>query len=55
MKLRIAVVLMVLAAGCGGGDNQARPKRQATALPFDRQTLTVATPGDVYITRDKIF
>lgn len=55
MKLRIAVVLMVLAAGCGGGDEGAQPAAKASALPFDRQTLTLATPGDVYITRDKIF
>ena len=57
MKLRVAIVFLVLAAACGGsGSSKSTGGAQAptaVALPDDQQTLTVATPGDVYITRDR--
>ena len=56
MRLRVAIVFVVLAAACGGGsDSPSTGGAQVTAstLPDDQQTLTVATPGDVYITRDR--
>jgi peptide/nickel transport system substrate-binding protein len=58
MKARLVVVLMLLlpvACGNGSSGNRAKPTAQATELPPDQQTLTVATPGDVYITRNKAF
>ncbi|MGH9279692.1 MAG: ABC transporter substrate-binding protein [Acidimicrobiales bacterium] len=58
MRLRLAVALMslvVLAGACGGTDDNPQPAGgQETPLPDDQQTLTAATPGDVYITRDKV-
>ena len=59
MKLRVAVVFLVLTAACGGGGRgtdkaaSTQTTQAAVALPDDQQTLTVATPGDVYITRDR--
>ena len=56
MRSRVAIVFLVLAAACGGGSNKSSTgAAQATAstLSDDQQTLTVATPGDVYITRDR--
>ncbi len=56
MKLRVgAVVVMLLLAACGGNGDESRPRAQPAPLPDDRQTLTVATPGDVFVTRDRIF
>ena len=56
MRVRVAaVVLMLLAAACGGGENESPTRAESTPLPDDQQTLTVATPGDVFITRDRIF
>jgi peptide/nickel transport system substrate-binding protein len=56
----VAVAVLVLGAACGGneGGNESAGQRGATttaaaALPFDQQTISVATPGDVYITRDR--
>ncbi len=42
-------------AACGGNDEESTSPSQATRLPDAQQTLTVATPGDVFITRDRIF
>lgn len=56
MRVRVvAVVLALLAAACGGNGDDSPAQAQATPLPDDQQTLTVATPGDVFITRDRIF
>ncbi len=56
-RMRIAVMsvaLGVVATACGGGnETTGTGGRAAAALPDDQQTLTVATPGDVYITRDR--
>jgi len=46
---------MVLAAACGGDGNDSPTRAQPVSLPDEQQTITVATPGDVYITRDRIF
>jgi peptide/nickel transport system substrate-binding protein len=60
MRVRIALALLVLAAACGGDDGTTTEggaggqESQAAALPFDQQTVTFATPGDVYITRDRV-
>jgi peptide/nickel transport system substrate-binding protein len=61
VKLRLAIVFVVLTAACGGGGGGEASKpatggqtaTPAAALPDDQQILTVATPGDVYITRDR--
>ncbi|MDQ4069564.1 MAG: ABC transporter substrate-binding protein, partial [Actinomycetota bacterium] len=57
MKARSALVVLaiVVVTACGGGDSarQDPAPSAAPALPFEQQTLTVATPGDVYITRDR--
>lgn len=58
MRLRIALVtLLLVAVGCGGdggkGASQGASTTVAASLPFDQQTISVATPGDVYITRDR--
>lgn len=56
MRARIAaVVLMLVAVACGGGDDGSPTQAEPTPLPDAQQTLTVATPGDVFITRDRIF
>jgi peptide/nickel transport system substrate-binding protein len=56
MKNRLIALVLVVLAACGGNGADAPPAAQeAVPLPEDRQTLTVATPGDVYITRDRIF
>jgi len=55
MKLRIALALLVLAAGCSGDDSEVGSAgAPAEALPFEQQTLTMATPGDVFITRNRV-
>ncbi len=57
--MRVALVVLVLTAGAacgadgGGTSGQGASTTPAAALPFDQQTLTVATPGDVFITRDR--
>jgi len=56
LRIRIAVVFVLLAVACGGDDKPSPTEgAQTTAatVPDDQQTLTVATPGDVYITRDR--
>lgn len=56
MRLRIAIVFMLLAVACGGDDKPAptgEAQSAASTVPDDQQTITVATPGDVYITRDR--
>lgn len=56
MRLRVAIVFVVLAAACGGASDKPSTggaQAAAVALPDEQQTLTVATPGDVYITRDR--
>ncbi len=59
MRTRIAIVVlsMVVAAACGdSGDDSAGEgpsTSAAAALPLEQQALTVATPGDVFITRDR--
>lgn len=56
MKVRVVALVLVLLAACGGdGTDTATQTREAVTLPDNQQTLTVATPGDVYITRDRIF
>lgn len=57
MKRRIAVVFLLLAAACSGTDDSPTQSGQPTAkeaLPFEQQMLTVATPGDVFITRNRV-
>ena len=58
MRLRIAIVLMVLTAACSGTDDSPQvgtgQAADAEALPFEQQTLTMATPGDVFITRNRL-
>ena len=58
MKLRIVLVVLVLAAACGDDDSPtpegAGGSQEQAALPFDQQTVTFASPGDVYITRDRV-
>ncbi len=59
MRLRIAIVLMVLTAACSGTDDSpqvgtGQPGAESEALPFEEQTLTMATPGDVFITRNRL-
>ncbi len=48
---------MVLTAACSGTEDTpqvgAGQAPEAEALPFDQQTLTMATPGDVFITRGR--
>lgn len=48
---------MVLTAACSGTDDSPQvgsgQAPEAEALPFDQQTLTMATPGDVFITRGR--
>ncbi|MFP5318697.1 MAG: ABC transporter substrate-binding protein [Acidimicrobiia bacterium] len=51
----VALVLVVLAACGGNGADAPQTAQEAVPLPENQQTLTVATPGDVYITRDRIF
>src|SRR4051812_37174784 len=49
-------VLLVL-AGCGGSSSSTKgggAASQAKTLPDEQQTVTFASPGDVYITRDKV-
>ncbi len=56
MRLRAALVFAVLTVACGGASDTPTTQggqAAAAALPDDQQTLTVATPGDVYITRDR--
>jgi peptide/nickel transport system substrate-binding protein len=57
LRVRIAIVFMLLFVACGGSDDPSTSggAQQATetTLPDDQQTLTVATPGDVYITRER--
>lgn len=50
----LAAALIVLAASCsrGGGGPAAPPA--AEPLPDEQQTLTAATPGDVFVTRDRV-
>jgi len=56
MRVRVAAVaLVLLAAACGGNGSESPSQAEPTPLPDDQQTLTVATPGDVFITRDRIF
>lgn len=59
MRLRLGVALtslVILAAACGGSDrgSSSSTTQAATPLPDDQQTLTAATPGDVFITRNKV-
>ena len=59
MRLRIAIVFLLLFTACAGGSDDPSPAggggqaATASTLSDDQQTLTVATPGDVYITRDR--
>jgi peptide/nickel transport system substrate-binding protein len=58
MRVRIAIAFLLLAAACSGTDDSpsaqgGRTDTQAEALPFEQQTLTMATPGDVFITRNR--
>lgn len=49
-------VLLVL-AGCGGSSSSTKgggAASQVKTLPDEQQTVTFASPGDVYITRDKV-
>lgn len=46
----IAATLVLSIAACGGDNGEG----QQDALPIDEQVLTVATPGDVYVTRDGV-
>ena len=56
MRVRVAAVAFVLlAAACGGNGSESPSQAEPTPLPDDQQTLNVATPGDVFITRDRIF
>lgn len=58
LRLGAMVAAMALVAACGGsgGSGQTTPTTAGRqALADDQQVLTVATPGDVYITRDRIF
>jgi peptide/nickel transport system substrate-binding protein len=51
------VAALVIGAACSGGTEEAGPsdgQADGAALPFDEQVLTVATPGDVYVTRDRV-
>ncbi len=53
--LALALIL-VAGAACGdsgGTSGSGAPPKGTVALPLDQQTLRVATPGDVYITRDR--
>lgn len=61
--LRLIIAVVVLTAGCADGqddatdqDGGAEPEEtvEGDALPPDEQILTVATPGDVYVTRDRV-
>lgn len=59
MRLRIAIALLVLAGACGGDSDDEESLSTTTApagkaLPDEEQTLTVATPGDVFITRNRV-
>lgn len=58
MKFRMAMVLFVLTAACSSTDNNTQsgrgPAAAAEALPFEQQSLTMATPGDVFITRNRV-
>ena len=58
MQFCIALVLFVLAAGCSsteeGGGAGPGAASGGEALPFEQQTLTMATPGDVFITRNRV-
>src|SRR5688572_12999048 len=58
VRLRIAIVFLLLFTACGGGSDEpstsgAGQPVTASSVPDDQQTLTVATPGDVYITRER--
>ena len=57
MRVRIAIALVVLTAACSAAEDSPQvgsgQAAQAEALPFDQQTLTMATPGDVFITRGR--
>ena len=61
MKVRVVLVVLLMVAGAacggstddGGSSGQGATTTAAAALPFDQQTITVATPGDVFITRDR--
>lgn len=51
-KLVAGVAALVMVAACSRGGQEAETGR--APLPFDEQVLTVATPGDVYVTRDRV-
>jgi len=60
MRIRVVVVVLLLVAGAacggdggGGSASQGASTTAPAALAFEQQNITVATPGDVFITRDR--